>query len=141
MPVLERNGKVCGRKQRWIMAGDDHCATLGMSQSCQCGDHHGARRCVKARRWFVGKNYCRIKHQGPGDGHALLLAARQQRCARSIARNPEIIQQFCRPLSPRFGGGVAEPGGDQHVGKGIELFGQVEILEDEAGMSRRQPSR
>jgi len=57
------------------MGDEDHGAPLGDGQMTQQGDDAPAGFGIERRRGFVGQDDLGFGHEGPGDGHPLLLAA------------------------------------------------------------------
>ena len=83
---------------------------------------------------LVGQDQERVLHQGPGDGHALLLAAGEL-----VGAVVEAVAQA--DLREQLGGPLLllrrhAPGQErhQHVLEGREVADQVERLEDEADL-------
>ena len=99
----------------------------------QHAQHFPAGVGVEGAGGLVGQDQGRVAHQRPGDGHTLLLAARQL-----VGLAAQLVAQ-AHLLQHRLGAGPAlaagHPGVDQghlHVAHQVELGQQVVLLEHEA---------
>ena len=121
--------------------GDDAGVLLGGELAQQVHDDARALAVQRGGR-FVGEDDARAVGQRPGDGHALRLAARQQRRhgAGAVA-DLQIVQQFLRAglrLCPALARQMQH---QRDVVGGIEERQQVVGLEDEADLVEPQAAQ
>jgi hypothetical protein len=97
----------------------------------QQGKDLAAGRRVQVARRLVGEHHRRAGDERAGDGHALLLAARELgRAVAEAVGQADLLDEFVEPLRVRLAAGQLERQGDV-LGRG-EHREQVEELEDEA---------
>ena len=115
-----------------LVVGDDHDGRALLVQVVEEGQDGGAGGLVQVAGGFVGQHDGRLADQGPGDRHALALAARELGGAGAgPASQPDDLQGV-QGGSAALGGtdpGVEEPVG--HVLGDGGVLGQEELLEHE----------
>ena len=115
--------------------GDEQQGHAFTGQPAQHRQHLAAQFRVEGAGGFVAKEDLRFHRQGPGDGHALLLPARQLgRPVMRAVRQPHLRQQVHR-LLPRLGHGhpVHMERSFHHVLESRPVREEVELLEDHPG--------
>ena len=113
--------------------GDDDDRAPVRVQFRQDGQHFLAAAAVQGAGRLVRQDDAGVVHQRAGDGHALLLAARQGRRAVVQPRaHAQPVQKRCCPRAARECGLAPVDGGDFDVAKRGQFRQQVIPLEDEA---------
>jgi len=112
-------------------------------------EHLCSGAAVQRAGWLVGQDERRLLDEGPGDGDALLLAAREGvRIGGLLVQESDLVKELTRSLANILGairprGAGAEAGREANVVEDIECRNQIEELKHEADLfpteARRLP--
>lgn len=103
-------------------------------------EHLRSGAAVQRARGFVGQDERRLLDEGPGDGDALLLAAREGvRVGGFFVRESDLAQELTRSLANLLGAvrprdSATEAGREANVVEDIERRNQIEELKHEADL-------